>query len=352
MTKSGVKLADVAKAAGVSQGTASNVFSRPEVVREEVREHVKAVASQLGYMGPDLKGRLLRGGKVNAIGVAAVEPLSYFFDDPWARTLMEGISEACDANGAGISLVSAINDERLTWNIQSALVDGFVLLCVEGGERLVDLTRQRQLPFVALALGVDDKTIPVIGIDNYAAAKVAGRHIGELGHRRAVIIATPFADGHQGLVDPSEIKGAAYSTSRDRTNGYLDGLAEFGVDRASVPVFGTQNEEKTVVAALDALFSGPVRPTALFAMSDVIGLIALEWLQARGIRVPQDVSIIGFDGVPEAALSEPGLTTMAQPIIQLGRQAVEAILGQEPPSGRQTLPVDLVVRGSTGPAPL
>src|SRR3954452_23839330 len=145
-----VRLADIAKAAGVSHGTASNVFSRPEIVREEVRERVRAAAEAMGYGGPDPKGKLLRAGKVNAIGVATAEPLSYFFDDPFARVLMAGIAEACDAQGAGIALVSAINEERLAWNIRTALVDGFILFCIEGGRQLVDLTRERQLPFVAL----------------------------------------------------------------------------------------------------------------------------------------------------------------------------------------------------------
>src|SRR4051794_19768368 len=96
-----VRLADVARAAGGSQGTASNVFNRPQLVREEVRERVEATARSLGYRGPDPKGKLLRAGKVNAIGVATAEPLSYFFDDPFARVLMTGIAEACDAQGAG-----------------------------------------------------------------------------------------------------------------------------------------------------------------------------------------------------------------------------------------------------------
>ena len=147
-----VRLADIAKAAGVSHGTASNVFARPEIVREEVRERVKAAAEAMGYAGPDPKGRLLRAGKVNAIGVATDEPLSYFFDDPFARVMMASISQACDATGAGISLVSAANNEQLAWNIQSALVDGFIVFCIEGSSRLVELARERKLPFVALDL--------------------------------------------------------------------------------------------------------------------------------------------------------------------------------------------------------
>ena len=138
-----MRLADVARKAGVSQGTASNVFNRPGLVREEVRARVEAAAKALDYAGPNPMGKLLRAGKVNAIGVATSEPLAYFFEDPFARALMGGISEACDANGAGIALVSAMNDEKLAWNIQSALVDGFILLCIEGGHRLVELPRER-----------------------------------------------------------------------------------------------------------------------------------------------------------------------------------------------------------------
>src|SRR6478609_4613357 len=195
-----VRLADIAKAAGVSHGTASNVFSRPEIVREEVRERVKAAAEAMGYGGPDPKGRLLRAGKVNAIGVATAEPLSYFFDDPFARVMMAAISEACDATGAGISLVSAANNEQLAWNIQSALVDGFIVFCIEGGSRLIELTRERKLPFVALDFGFDDETIAAIGVDDVAAARTAARHLAELGHRRFAILSLQFADGGYGPV--------------------------------------------------------------------------------------------------------------------------------------------------------
>ena len=84
---------------------------------------------------------------------------------------MRGMSEACDSAGAGLALVSAKNDERLAWNILSALVDGFVLLCIEGGERLVELTRERKLPFIALALGKPDETVSAVGIDDYQGGR-------------------------------------------------------------------------------------------------------------------------------------------------------------------------------------
>jgi DNA-binding LacI/PurR family transcriptional regulator len=102
-----VRLSDVAKAAGVSQGTASNVFSRPELVRPAVREKVEEAARQLGFAGPDPRGRLLRAGKVNAIGVVVSQKLKDFFDDPYNREFMAGITDVCDARGAGVSMISA-----------------------------------------------------------------------------------------------------------------------------------------------------------------------------------------------------------------------------------------------------
>lgn len=349
MTKGHVRLVDVAKASGVSQGTASNVFSRPEVVREEVRERVLAVARELGYSGPDMKGRLLRAGRVNAIGVATVDPLAYFFEDPWARALMTEIGAVCDATGTGIALVSAQNQQKLAWNINSALVDGFILLCVEGGEMLVELTRRRQLPFIALALGSGDASIPAIGIDNVAGAATAARHLADLGHRRFAILAIGQDSGQVGAVTPEQAVRSLKSTSRDRALGYWQALADFGVSRDDVPMYGTQNDRLSVDLALEALFATPKPPTAILAMSDRIALFAMQWLAGRGLTVPSDVSVVGFDGVPEAATAEPGLTTMAQPLEEIARRAVAAILDDAVPPLQEALDVTLTVRGSTAP---
>ncbi|WP_421913500.1 LacI family DNA-binding transcriptional regulator [Mesorhizobium sp.] len=345
-----IRLADIAKAAGVSHGTASNVFSHPEIVREEVRERVKAAAEAMGYAGPDPKGRLLRAGKVNAIGVATAEPLSYFFDDPFARTMMAGISEGCDATGAGIALVSAVNEEKLAWNIQSALVDGFILFCIEGGSRLVGLTRERKLPFVALELGFEDEDISAIGVDNVAGARLAARHLAELGHRRFAILALPFVDNSTGPVSPAQIQAARYTATRDRLIGYFDALSPFGIDTSRVPIYETGNDRLTTRAGLERVFAGDEPPTAILAMSDRVAMFAIDWLKERGLAVPGDVSIVGFDGVPDAAFCTPPLTTIAQPIAEIGRRAARAILDFNGTVRRETLGVELVIRASAGPA--
>jgi len=349
MSPVNVRLADVAKAAGVSHGTASNAFSRPEIVRKEVRERVYEAARVLGYAGPDPKGRLLRAGKVNAIGVATAEPLSYFFEDPFARVVMSGITEICDANGAGISLVSAMNDEKLAWNVQSAVVDGFILFCIEGGPRLVDLTRARQLPFVALELGFNDPTISAVGVDNLAGAKLAARHLAELGHRRYAILALPFVDDRSGPVAMPDVAAAIYSDSRSRVTGYFLVLKDFGIDTEAVPIYETMGEEETAREGIDYLMSLQNPPTAIFAMSDRLALAAIERLREKGFSVPGDVSIIGFDGVPEGEFSEPPLTTIAQPIAEIGRRAASIIMDGDGSVRRETLPVELIERASTAP---
>src|SRR3569832_1560914 len=292
-TEKTAKLSDVATAAGVSQGTVSNVFNRPQLVRPEVREHVHDVASRLGYKGPDPKGRLLRAGKVNAIGIATQEKLPYFFSDPYARGVMEGIAEAADAAGAGISLVSAANDEALAWNIQSALVDGFVLFCIEGGERLVRLTRARQLPFIALALGTENNSVATVGVDSRAGGRLASEHLVGLGHRRFAVLTMPVRPGHKasGPLTTDDIEQSIYSTSRDRVHGYFDVLSRAGVDTSAVPLYETQNDERTVRAALASIFRSGEPPTALLAQSDRAALCARDWLRERCLSVPGAVSV-------------------------------------------------------------
>lgn len=344
-----VKLKDVAEAAGVSQGTASNVFNRPGVVREEVRERVLAAARSLGYAGPSPKGRLLRAGKANAIGVAAAEPLDYFFADPWARRLMTEVARVCDARGAGLALVSVAGGRHLAWSIESALVDGFLLRCT-GRELLVEITQRRGLPFVALSLDTAEPDAPAIDIDDFGGTLQAVRHLTSLGHRRFAILGIGLGEG-PGRVGPEAVRATRFVNVRERALGYWAGLAEVGIGETEVPLHAVRNDASNVGEVLAILFGQPQPPTALLAMSDLVAIAALDWLRTQRIRVPQDVSVLGFDDVPEAEVSIPPLTTVAQPYRRIAERSVAAILDDEMPDGREVLPLSLVVRKSTGPAP-
>jgi len=259
------------------------------------------------------------------------------------------MSAACDRAGAGLSLVSAHNDEKLAWNIESALVDGFVLLCIEEGERLVTLTRARHLPFVALALGKTDETVSTVVTDDYAGARLVAEHLCDLGHRQFAVLGLEFTDGHVGWVSEAESQASPHSTSRDRVRGYFDVLRSDGVDTSGVPIWETQNGEAATIAGLEAIFAQRQQPTALLCMSDRVALVALDWLALRGLSVPGDISVVGYDGVPEAATSSPPLTTVTQPIVDIGRRAVEIILEGSDEVQREVLGVEFTVRGSTAP---
>lgn len=347
LTGRSARLSDVAERAGVSKATVSNVFNRPHLVRPEVRERVLAEAAAIGYTGPDPMGRLLSAGKVNAIGVATAEPLSYFFEDPFARSLMMGITEACDARGIGISLISSANEDALAWSIKSAVVDGLVLFCVEDADRLIAAARERRLPFVTLSFGDTDDEVSVVGVDDFAGARLAAEHLTALGHRRFAVLSMELGPEHAGRVSMDAVLAAAYATSRIRIEGYFAALAAAGIDTAAVPIFETTVDMATVDAALASLFAAPEPPTALLAESDRIAMHALRWLDARGIAVPGEVSVIGFDGVPEGAACEPPLTTIAQPTVEMGRRAVAVLADRPVGVHREKLPVELVVRGST-----
>lgn len=349
-------LRDVAQAAGVSKSTAANVFSRPHLVREEVQEQVREAAGRLGYAGPSPLGRLLSAGRVNAIGVATAEPLSYFFDDPWARAVLSHLSAECGRRGAGLALVSTEDRRQAAWNVRSAVVDGFVLLCVEGsGELLVQLTRERGLPYVALSMVTEDSGVPSIAVNNRAGARLAADHLLSLGHRRIAILGIEMSPEGGGLLSPEAARRGTYANTLLRLEGYWDALGAAGIAPETVPVFETRNDRASVEAGMDALFpgsglGGPGRPTGLLAMSDHVAMLAMDWLVARGLHVPEDVSVVGFDGVPEGARATPPLTTVAQPLHEIAARAAAALLDGGGPDGRTTLPLTLLERASTAKA--
>jgi DNA-binding LacI/PurR family transcriptional regulator len=351
--RSKVTLREVAEAAGVSKSTVANVFNRPELVREELREQVRTTARRLGYAGPDPLGRLLSAGRVNAIGVATAEPLSYFFDDPWARAVLSRLSAECGRRGAGLALVSTEDRRQAAWNVRSAVVDGFVLLCVEGsGELLVRLTRERGLPFVALSMGAEDPGVPAIAVDDRAGARLAAEHLLSLGHRRLAILGIELTPDGCGLRSPEDARRGTYTSTLRRLAGYWDALATAGIAPEEAPLFETRNDRASVEAGMAALFpgpdlGGPGRPTGLLAMADHAAMLAIDWLKARGLNVPTDVSVVGFDGVPEGARATPALTTVAQPLDEITARAVAALLDGMTLERREVLPLALVEREST-----
>jgi DNA-binding LacI/PurR family transcriptional regulator len=340
----GAKLSDVAKAAGVSSGTASNVFNRPEIVSPEVRSRVEAAARRLGYNGPDPKGRLLRAGKVNAIGVVTSDDTADAFRDPYTRLVMSGIAKECDARGAGLALVSTKQSES-AWRIQTALVDGFIVSCYKVDDAVVALAQERKLPFVALDLDAGPGTSSVL-IEDRRGAALAARHLLELGHRRIGILALPTKGDCHSPTGLGRVQASAFRFIRDRLAGYGEALAEHGLTLEQAPILELHGSAAHDAPLVREFLAAHPDLTALLAMADILAFAALEAARTRGLRVPQDLSIVGFDDVAEAAESDPPLTTVAQPAFEKGQTAARMIFDEGPPR-TELLPVKLVVRGTT-----
>ena len=336
--RGGAGLVAVARALGVSPSTVSNAYNRPDQLSAALRERVLSKAAELGYAGPHPLARGLRTGRAGAVGVVFHDRVAYAFDDPAAVLFLQGFTGATDAEGLAVVLVpGGLGALSRGSPVRSAAVDGFVLHGVLADDPLVAATLERRLPTVAvdapLVAGMD-----FIGIDDRAAAAGALRHLLELGHRDLGLLAL-------------QIPPDTDSVARRRRDGSLEAAAAAGIAPAAVAI--VESVASTVEggrAATHALLDR-ARPSALFAFSDPLALGARIAARERGLFVPGDLSIIGFDGTaPEAE----GLTSIHQPQRDKGRLAAErlarTLTGDEPSRPRrELLPTRLVFRASTAP---
>ncbi|MBX3578948.1 MAG: LacI family DNA-binding transcriptional regulator [Rhizobiaceae bacterium] len=339
-------LDDVGKAAGVSRGTVSNVFNRPELVRPELRERVLAAARTLGFGGPDPKGRLLQGGRYNAIGFLPPGDYSiaHALRSPYGRELLVGAALACDEAGATLSVISGDTATR-TASIREALVDGLVLgHAVDIG--IITSAQRRRIPFVIVESDAGPD-INSVKIDGKAGALAVVRHLSALGHRRFAILSIRRTAGPPIVHMPGKDKPrltAGFSLDDERLAGFAEGLAEAGLSIGKVPIVETTPSEPTAGAVM---FDRVPEATAIMTMSDWQAITVLDEARRRGIDVPGHVSVVGFDGTEEAARTSPPLTTASHDIVGKGRIAAEMVLKKRKPR-QVVMPVELVVRASTG----
>jgi DNA-binding LacI/PurR family transcriptional regulator len=349
--KDGITLATIAEALGVSRTTVSNAYNRPDQLSPALRRRVLEAARDLGYQGPDPVARTLRRGTTGAVGVIFDEPLPYAFGDPAAVLFLQGIAVACEHVGASVLVVPRSPASDSHELIRSALVDGFVVECDAQGDERIDVLAERGLPFVM----VDAPTHPAaawVGIDDRGTARAAAEHLLGLGHSRLGVVALPLSpDGVEGRAGPARQQSARYGVSRDRLAGYRGAVEAAGLSWEDVPVEERwPNGFDAGARAGAALLDRAPRPTAILAMSDELALGVLHAARERGIEVPADLSIVGFDDTPSAARGEPPLTTVRQPHQEKGEVATRLLLEGAPAETRIELPAELIVRASSGPA--
>ena len=336
-------LLDVARAAGVSRSTVSNVFSSPEVVRPEVRERVAEVALKLGYLGPDPKGRMLRSGRVNAIGI--VPPGNWGVADtlnnPVYLQVLLGIAEVCDGIGANVVLIP---DKPGKTGVQNALVDGLIFGRIEHITE-VERARLRRLPFVIIDYdaGPDMSSVRV---DAHAGCYAAARHLIELGHRRFGIVSFLRDFGSPRFHPPGWPRGpeaAGMPIDREKLAGYAQALAEAGIAVDSIPMVQAHPWERNAAALM--LDVAP-DATAILSMSAMQGIAVMAEARRRGLTLPRDLSVVGFNDIPDAAKADPPLTTVDGMAIEKGRLAARIVL-EAGAARRELVQSRLVIRAST-----
>ena len=326
-----VTMQQVAAEAGVSVATVSKVLNGRYGVSASTSAHVTEVIHRLGYEA-SLVARSLRNHHTNVIGVLVAD------FEPFSTEVLKGAADAIRGTGFELVAYSAGGrvDEHIGWErrylsrVMGTLVDGAVLVT----PTVVDVSSDR--PIVAVDPHTGPSVLPTITGDNLQGARLAVRHLLELGHTRIGMVT-----GRPDLI-----------SAQLREQGYREELAAAGAPVDEALLRCGSFEPDPARAAARELLSLADPPTAIFAGNDLSALAALEVARELGVDVPGSLSVIGFDNIPESALADPPLTTVDQPIRQMGHDAVAMLLalitGEVLESTHETLDTTLVVRGSTG----
>jgi DNA-binding LacI/PurR family transcriptional regulator len=342
-------LAAVASRAGVSPSTASLAFADSPRVAAATRDRVLAAAAELGYAGPDPIAASLRRGRSGVVGTFVGERLLYAFRDPVAVQLMDGIAEILGGHGVGLLLLAGDAGRPTAEQLTRIPLDAAIFAtCGLEDDPALRLLSARGVPVVAVEGPITEGAV-LVDIDDRGGTAELAAHLRDLGHRRVAHVAMPLRlDGTRGPVDAARRARVHYRDVRHRIAGVED---VFG----PVPVIETASN---VVAEGElvgrSLLDVPAdrRPTAVIAQSDILAAGVVQAAHALGLRVPDDVSVAGFDGADLPWL--PGsLTTVVQPSDAKGRAAARAamalVAGERPAD--VLLPVALRIGTTTGPPP-
>jgi DNA-binding LacI/PurR family transcriptional regulator len=346
-----VTLQTLADKVGVSRMTVSNAFSRPDQLSAELRERILAVAGELGYTGPDPAARALARGSIGAVGVMLTDSLEYAFTDEVATRMLAAISVDLTATGLGLTLLTSTAGDGFV-PARDIPLDGALVYSCHGETEAMRWLEQRGLPLVF----VDNHPRPgrpSINVDEVGGAHAAAEHIVSLRHRRVALV-TALDRMDAGVLDLDVARSTPDYTISQRMAGWVSALEPAGIE--PIVVNAPRSTEVAGAAAASVLFALPERrrPTAVIAYSDRIAAGVVFEAQRRGIDVPGDLSVVGFDDAPFAAGMNPALTTVHQDIAEKGHRAASMLIDAIAAKGanakkpaRVVLPTSLVIRQST-----
>jgi DNA-binding LacI/PurR family transcriptional regulator len=326
-----VTIDEVARRARVSISTVSRVLNGLDRVHPETRERVLAAIKELSYQ-PSAYARGLAKQRSQTLGFVIPN-----ISDPFFLEVVRGVEDVTTPAGYGLLVVSqpaATADHRYLKLFTERRVDGLVLVAIDVRRADVEHMLRRHIPVALIQQDIGDD-LATFRVDNYGAACALTEHLLEHGRRRIAYIAgsdhTPDnAERLRGLRDTLAAAGLHLPPERLAKGDYLRGSGYY---------------------AMQALLQRAERPDGVFAANDQMASDALIAIRERGLRVPEDIALVGFDDVPLASYVIPALTTAHQPIYELGRQAALAVLGAldgAPLAARVVLPVPIVIRYSCG----
>jgi LacI family transcriptional regulator len=330
-----VTIRDVAARAGVSVATVSKVINDRYGVSAATLARVRAVIEELGYEA-SLVAQSLRNHRTNVIGILVADL------EPFSTELLKGAADAIRGSGFELVVYSAGGrtgdpvgwEKRYLSRLSGTLVDGAVLVTPA-----VSLEAVPGTPVVAVDPHTGPSHLPTIDSDNLRGAQLATEHLLELGHRRIA-----FLSGRPDL-----------QSAELRKTGYLRALTAAGITPDEDLIRIGAYDPEVSAASAHALLTSPDRPTAVFAANDISAIATVSAARELGLTVPDDLSVVGFDNVPESALCRPPLTTVDQPIREMGHRAIRMLIalinGDEVERTHVTLDTGLVVRNSTRALP-
>ncbi len=327
-------LADVARRAGVSASTASLVFSGAGPVSAATRERVLAAAAELEYVGPDPTARSLRRGRSGVIGVVTEDSLAEAFRDPMNLALLDGIGEGLGGARVGLLVIPLAAEGGI--DLAAAPMDAAILLgCSTDIAQSVAALRRRRVPVVAVEADPFEDVVSV-DLDNRAASRRAADHLRQLGHRNVAVVTLPLDPSRtRGPLTPERETAASGHTARER----LVGVRAVFPDAGGVCAVTSSVDEGLLAGHTLLAQAAAHRPTAIVAQSDLLAVGVLRAAAELGIAVPDELSVIGFDGVRLDGGPPDRLTTLVQPAVEKGRAAAAAALAAI--DGRTTGPVVL-----------
>ncbi len=328
-------LESIGRLAGVSRSTVSRVINDQASVSPDVRDRVKEVIRLTGY-APNLAARSLVSGRTGVIGLVIPSRVHSLFEDPYFARLIQGISAASNPSGNTLSLFLFQNEEeesRLYPRVVTpGFLDGLVITATRMGDPLLARISNGEIPVVVVGRP-DADGVSYVDVDNRGGAALAANHLCSLGYQRIGMIGAPTGT----------------TAGADRLTGFVEGLAE--CDRVLQRNLREDGDfsESSGYEAMKKLIAR--EPDAVFVASDTMALGALRALKEQNIRVPEDIAIIGFDGLAPDR-SSPILTTIRQPVMQTGSRAVELlndlISGALAAPISEIMPVELVVGDTCG----